>query len=139
MKKVKSVSNNVIKKIVALFFLFFLVFNARGGNMPISSGSMHHIPSDQMKLVKEKAISGDTKSIKKLYNYYTFTEYDELKSINWLKKLAESGDPIAQYNYASHLLASGALDTATIWARKSFENDHPEAKQLLLEIQEHER
>jgi TPR repeat protein len=69
-------------------------------NHAVAENGGFYIDKNQIELLKERAENNDSEASYKLYFFYNFYAYDYNQAIKWLKKAAEQGKPIAQYNLA---------------------------------------
>jgi hypothetical protein len=87
----------------------------------------------------QKALKGDANACFRISNYYKFVENNDEEMFIWLKRSAEFGNVIAQYNLACYFQRSkNETDhqLAIAWFRKSAENGDTDANLRLAEIYE---
>ena len=86
-----------------------------------------------------KANNGDTGACRRLAEYYSFIESNEPKENFWLRKGAELGDTIAQWNLSFNLIESKNISDqqeAILWLTKAAEKNHIYSCLRLAEIYE---
>ncbi|MDR6887097.1 MULTISPECIES: tetratricopeptide repeat protein [Variovorax] len=83
-----------------------------------------------------KAESGDSEAAFRLSKYHHFVHQDGRgQGRRWLRRAAEGGHPVAQYNLAVVLQMDGAfLAEAARWAREALKNGDADAGRLLQKI-----
>lgn len=100
--------------------------------MPINPSDEFKLNPDQLDEMKSLAAKGDGGAGFRLWEYYSFAEYDEQESNYWLELSAKLNNPIAQYNMASMSYRRKNFDAADFWAKKAIENGEQDAKKFLL-------
>lgn len=103
--------------------------------MPESTASTFFIKQDEIESVVKKANDGDMKSAVRLYNYYTFSKYDDEKSQYWLLKSAELGDSTAMYTLATDYHEKKDFPKALEWAQKAVMAGKLKAQAIIDDIQ----
>lgn len=117
-----------------LIFLVISVTHA-GGTMPESTALTFFIKQDEIESVVNKANSDDVKSAFRLYNYYTFSKYNDEKSQYWLLKSAELGDSTVMYTLATDYHEKEDFLKALEWAKKAVMAGKLKAQAIIDDIQ----
>ena len=93
-----------------------------------------------MNLAKRRGFAGDAEaqySLSMMYEEGDDMEQDAVQSAFWLKKAAEQGHPLAQYNLGIMYVDIGQAvmeydsEKAAFWLEKSAKQGHGRAKYLL--------
>lgn len=99
--------------------------------MSISSGSMNFLSDLDIEEQKKMADHGDIKSAILLYKYFTFSNFDEEQAFIWLKKAAELGDAVCQYNLAVFFENLGDFASAKRWGKLAYDGGNEKAGRFL--------
>lgn len=99
-------------------------------DMPISTGSTFALDATQIESYTKKAKNGDKEAAFKLYQYFTFSRYDENHSMYWLELSAKLGHTVAQYNLALHYEEIGDIENAAMWGKKAYAGGEEKAKRF---------
>lgn len=121
---------------ICIWIFGFLVISIThaGETMPESTASTFFIKQDEIESVVRTANTGDVKSAFRLYNYYTFSKYDDEKSQYWLSKSAELGDATAMYTLAMDCYEKKDFQNALKWAQKAVDAGKLKAKAIIDDI-----
>ncbi|WP_439672081.1 hypothetical protein [Cupriavidus necator] len=106
-----------------------------GNVSPVSGGSTHFLSEEQIATLSAQASAGDSASAFRLYQFYTFSNFDSKKAYSWLEIAARNGNAIAQYNLAKILQQGDKYAEALYWAHTADSNGESSAKQLAEELE----
>ena len=88
--------------------------------------------AERKKLIAEA--STNSYSAFRLFQYYQFVHYDNDAAMKWLRKSAQGGDPVAQYNLGLNLKHRRGyidLDESKTWFLRSAAQGNEDAKKML--------
>lgn len=106
--------------------------------VPIMPGMSFNLTNEELREFQKKSQNGDADASQKLWLFYNFALLDHDKAVEWLKKAAEQGLPVAQYSLAFDLSRRGTLgydlEKAKYWATKAADNGEKLARGLLQQI-----
>ena len=107
----------------------------------VSSYTIYYLDTSERISLEKKSQEGDAAASFRLSQYYTFTDRNQEKELQYLEAAATQGHPIAQYNLAiafsektGHYASWYNLDKAIYWAEKSAKNGREAAKEYLPEL-----
>jgi len=97
---------------------------------PMSAG--YRVGLMEREKLREKANAGDVDAAVMLSKHYGTYAYDEDEYRKWLKKAAELGDPVSQYNLGFlYLYQDKQKAAAKPWFEKAAAQGYPKAKKVL--------
>ncbi len=101
-------------------------------------GESFYLSNNDIKQLSLQAEKGDGTAAFRLYKYYELYLEDHKLSFYWLKKAAENGHVIAEYNLGVEFLDNEERKDRTqalYWLRKAAQGGNSEAKEILDKIE----
>jgi TPR repeat protein len=104
-------------------------------------GQSFYLSQDDIKQLSLQGEKGDGTAAFRLFQYYELYLEDGKQSFYWLKKAAENGHVIAQYNLGLEFLNNQQRKDRTqalYWLRKAAQSGNADAKEIIQKLEKQE-